>query len=150
MTLTTTSYKEIARHGLHHLKTYTVPLPYREMGIPTRIYGHPAFIAGILFPVLEDLMRQKQDLIATFDGCYNDRNIRGSLFAKSMHAAGAAVDLNAATNRMGSPSTQPELLVYLFEKHKAVWGAHFRRRDPMHWELSKEMLERWLAKGKTW
>src|SRR5258708_28427793 len=42
--------------------------------------------------------------LRTFDGCYAFRAQRGEPSKISLHAFGAAIDLNAATNRLGDRS----------------------------------------------
>lgn len=69
--------------------------------------------------------------LKTFDGIYNDRTIKGSS-NKSMHAYGAAIDLNAATNQMGRKGDMPAAVVKIFEDIGFVWGGRFSRTDPMH------------------
>ena len=75
-------------------------------------------------------------LLATFDGIYNCRNIKGRL-AVSTHSYGISVDLNAATNRQGGPGDMDPRIVEIFERHGFYWGGRFKggRRDDMHFEF---------------
>ena len=60
---------------------------------------------------------QDDDLVASFEGCYNARTITGST-QLSRHAWGAAVDLNFSSNPTGVGSMQDARLVDIFER----WG----------------------------
>lgn len=79
------------------------------------------------------------DRLITYDGCYNNRFVRGGNTA-SMHAYGAAIDLNAAYNEMGRrPARVGERgsvaeLVSHFANHGWYWGGNFTRPDGMHFE----------------
>jgi hypothetical protein len=80
--------------------------------------------------------------ITSYDGCYNDRPVRGSDVA-SVHSWAAAIDLDAATNGMVVNPTP--------EQRKGKWSDEFiatmkaagvffggdfiHRADPMHWAL---------------
>lgn len=80
--------------------------------------------------------------IHTFDGCYNDRSVRGS-GATSLHAWAAAIDLNASVDGMVVNPTP--------EQRKGTWSDEFiitmkgaglfyggdfhTRADPMHWGM---------------
>ncbi len=78
--------------------------------------------------------------IKTFDGCYNDRSVRGS-GAISLHAWSCAIDLNAADNGMVENPTPTQRsgkwsLAFIGTMKAAglFYGGDFRRRaDPMHW-----------------
>lgn len=80
--------------------------------------------------------------IKTFDGCYNDRSVRGS-GAVSLHAWAAACDLNAATNGMVVNPTPAQRKGTWSDKFIATmngaglfFGGDFKKRaDPMHWGL---------------
>lgn len=81
--------------------------------------------------------------IKTYDGCYNDRPVRGSENVASLHSWGCAIDMNAKTNGMVVGPTP--------EQRKGSWSDEFiatmkiagvffggdfkRRADPMHWAL---------------
>jgi hypothetical protein len=72
---------------------------------------------------------------ADYAGCYAPRRIqpRGQL---SLHAWGAAIDLNAAANPFMGRSHQDPRLVRALERHGFTWGGDWPTRpDPMHFEL---------------
>lgn len=69
------------------------------------------------------------------DGGFNYRNIRGS-DKLSQHAFGNAIDINAATNPLGSTSTDmPSNISAMARNRGLVWGGDWKSRpDPMHFE----------------
>lgn len=77
--------------------------------------------------------------IKTFDGCYNDRSVRGS-GAISLHAWAVAIDLNSATNGMVVSPTPAQRLGTWSQKFidtmkgaGLFYGGDFKKRsDPMH------------------
>jgi hypothetical protein len=79
-----------------------------------------------------------QDEIKTFDGCYNNRSVRG-LQTTSMHAWAAAIDLNALLEPMGQQTTHwtPDFL-QIMKDAGLFWGGDFHnasRHDGMHFAL---------------
>lgn len=70
-------------------------------------------------------------------GGYNYRNIRGSN-RLSEHATGDAIDINAATNALGSSETDmPPDVSQMAAKYGLVWGGDWKTRpDPMHFQWS--------------
>jgi hypothetical protein len=75
------------------------------------------------------------DHIATFDGGYAWRPMRGSS-KLSMHSYGGAVDFNAATNQLGEVGDMHPGVVEVFEGHLWEWGGRWRRPDPMHFQFA--------------
>ncbi len=83
--------------------------------------------------------------IHTFDGCYNDRNVRGSS-STSLHAWAAACDFNAKTNPMipNAETLTPQQrlgswtqdFVDTMKAAGIFFGGDFHHRsDPMHFSL---------------
>ena len=71
----------------------------------------------------------------TFDGCYAARAQRGAS-KPSLHLWGAAIDLNAETNQLGTEGDMSPSIVQLFEAHGWTWGGRFGRPDPMHFQFA--------------
>ncbi len=71
-------------------------------------------------------------LLKTFDGIYNNRYKTGGRGAKSTHAWGIAVDLNAATNGYGTTGDMPLEIIRIFEAH----GFTHLKKDPMHFQYA--------------
>lgn len=72
-----------------------------------------------------------------FAGCWNPRYIRvaaGTAAGVSRHAWGAAVDLNAPDNPVGSAGTQDPRLVEVMAEWGFTWGGLWLVPDPMHFE----------------
>jgi hypothetical protein len=92
------------------------------------------------FTALEEKGLHKE--IHSFDGCYNDRNVRGSS-STSLHAWAAACDLNAKQNPMTYDtdpvkrhgSWSPEFVATM-KSSGIFWGGDWvHRSDPMHFCL---------------
>lgn len=72
-----------------------------------------------------------------FAGCWNPRYIRattGKPAGISRHAWGAAIDLNAGSNPVGSAGTQDQRLVEVMLDWGFTWGGDWLVPDPMHFE----------------
>lgn len=86
-------------------------------------------------------------------GVYNCRNIAGSNL-KSVHAYGAAIDINAAHSDYWLWSKQdgkggipyrnrvPDEIVEVFERHGFIWGGKWYHFDTMHFEYRPELLSK--------
>jgi hypothetical protein len=78
---------------------------------------------------------RKRGLISelkTFDGCKNIRSVRGDPNCISAHAYGGALDINAATNALGTMGDMSQGLAACFTDAGFVHGRTFKRCDPMH------------------
>ena len=112
--------------------------------------GHAARVVGVhtklvervesLFQVLaeNDLLKD----IVSWNGAYNPRFKRGSTTSLSAHSWGSALDLNVATNRLGTQGAEWGeagclwRIVPIALAHGAMWGGWFKGRcDPMHLEF---------------
>lgn len=81
--------------------------------------------------------------IGTFDGCYNDRDVRGFPGTASIHSWAAAIDLNEKLNPMHINPPQslrlgkwsPEFVKIMIDAG-IYFGGYFKHRsDPMHFAL---------------
>ena len=94
--------------------------------------------------------------IGTFDDwSYANRMTRGSASAKSNHAFGLAIDVNALANVMGTAGDMPIEVVTQWEIEGGDWGGDWTRPDPMHFETHltpAEIRERYDRHGvpKDW
>lgn len=81
------------------------------------------------------------------------RRIRGSSAAVSSHAYGLALDINidGRLDTLGDGKTQLGLTIIadIFQREGWYWGASFGREDSMHFEVSRELLDQWIAQGKV-
>jgi len=110
-------------------------------------------VAGALEQVSRELDELPRDLIKylmPLAGAYNCRKVAGSS-VRSMHAYGAAVDINTKyasywqwdTNDRDEPQWRnkiPIQIVRIFEKHGFIWGGNWYHYDTMHFEYRPELL----------
>ena len=134
-----------------HLTTIAAPYPLVaswDSGVDiTRIRCHRQ-IAESLRDILKGILahygsiqKVRDARMHLYGGVYNFRRISGS--AKlSLHAYGAAIDLDPERNRLGkewqpSRGMMPAAVVALFESAGWKWGGRFqRRKDCMHFQAS--------------
>ena len=80
------------------------------------------------------------------------RFVRGSSTSVSSHSFGLSVDLNidGVLDTLGDGRTQLGLTILsdFFNADGWVWGAAYGREDSMHFEASKETIEKWITEGK--
>jgi hypothetical protein len=67
------------------------------------------------------------------DWSYLNRSIRGEQ-AKSNHAFGLAIDVNALANPLGAKGDMPAAVVAEWKREGGAWGGSWSRPDPMHFE----------------
>lgn len=70
--------------------------------------------------------------LQSFDGCHNIRAIRGRPDTQSAHSWAGAIDINAATNALGTPGDISDDFAECFMLQGFTWGKRFKRSDPMH------------------
>ncbi len=115
----------------------------------------------MLAPALESLDRVfvkvqgvDPDLYARINtaGALCVRRIRGTQAATSSHSYGLAIDLNidGRLDTLGDGKTQLGLTILadFFKEEGWIWGAGFSREDSMHFEISRQTLERWRSEGR--
>lgn len=104
--------------------------------------------------VFERIERTDPDLYSRIgtSGSLCVRYVRGSTSSLSSHSFGTSLDLNIDGNldELADGKTQLGLtiLAEYFADGGWVWGAGFGREDSMHFEVSKELLEKWRAEGR--
>lgn len=80
------------------------------------------------------------------------RHIRGATGRTSTHAFGLSLDLNidGSLDNLGDGRTQLGLTILadFFRNEGWYWGASFSREDSMHFEVSRDLVERWIAEGR--
>lgn len=78
------------------------------------------------------------ELLHTYDGCFNIRNVRGSSNL-SCHAYGLAIDINAQEEPLGSLKRLPDVVVKAFTNQGFKYGGDFHgRKDPQHFSFAWE------------
>jgi len=95
-------------------------------------------LVDVFEAVFDELDRRGlQSAIKTWDGVFAFRAIRGETHF-SLHAFGAAIDLNAATNPLGGPGDMDSAVIAVFQHCGFLWGGDFQlRKDPMHFQFAK-------------
>jgi hypothetical protein len=114
----------------------------------------------MLQPAIESLRRVFEKVRAMDSNLYDRidtagslcvRQIRGSIGRTSSHSFGLALDINidGHLDVLDDGKTQLGLLLMsdLFREEGWIWGAGFTREDSMHFEVSRELLERWRQEG---
>ena len=115
----------------------------------TSVNGVAAALEGVSRE-LDELPNDLSKYLVPLAGAYNCRKVAGSSL-RSMHAYGAAVDINTkyanywrwATDDRGRPRWQnrvPVQIVRIFEKHGFIWGGYWYHYDTMHFEYRPELL----------
>jgi hypothetical protein len=115
----------------------------------------------MLEPAIESLRRVFEKVRAMDSSLYDRidtagslcvRQIRGSIGRTSSHSFGLALDINidGHLDVLADGKTQLGLLLMsdLFREEGWIWGAGFTREDSMHFEVSREMLEKWREDGR--
>ena len=118
-----------------------------------KTWGHAISITSIngVDGKLEAISRELDELPAAdkkylypIGGTYNCRDIAGTA-QTSMHAWGAAIDLNTAYSDYWrwTPAYRnriPPEIVAIFERHGFIWGGRWSHFDTMHFEYRPELL----------
>lgn len=74
--------------------------------------------------------------IKTFEGAFNIRYVRGSNSALSVHSWGAAIDMNAAENPLGTAGKWSQQFLETMLVNGIFCGQNWvGRKDPMHFAL---------------
>jgi hypothetical protein len=110
---------------------------YLEIGvIPKKIYCNKDIIKPLAAAFQALITTDHVKELKTWDGCFNIRKKRG-LKSTSLHSWGIAVDLNAFENGLNmTPKLSPGF-VKCFTDNGFTWGGTWKRKDGMHFELSK-------------
>jgi hypothetical protein len=117
---------------------FAIPLDPRKPGeVKATFYAHRKLV-GAFEAVFQELNRLGlRQRIHSWGGIYSFRSIRGSSSNLSLHAFGAAIDLNAETNQLGTAGDMDPGVVGVFAHFGFVWGGDFRSRpDPMHFQYA--------------
>jgi hypothetical protein len=98
---------------------------------------------------LDQLPSEFMKFLVPTAGTYNCRSVAGSS-ARSMHAYGAAIDLNVTyadywrwskdANAPVWKNRMPIEIVRTFEQHGFIWGGYWYHFDTMHFEYRPELL----------
>jgi hypothetical protein len=126
---------------------YPMRLAWDVNSVVTKIRCHKkvaddlhAILAQIYasYGTLETVKTARMDL---FGGCYNFRAVRGHSHL-SVHAWGAAIDLDPERNSLGRVYDEkigmmPQAVVEIFKAHGWEWGGLWKRGDSMHFQAAR-------------
>lgn len=104
--------------------------------VPKRVYCNVDMIKPLRTALNFIKNRGLSNELKTWDGVFCIRKKRGAR-SYSLHSWGIAVDVNAFENGMGSESKLSEGFVKCFKDAGFDWGGDWKRRDPMHFQISK-------------
>ena len=108
-----------------------------EIGvIPKRLYCNKDIIDPLKAAFSNLILRGYVAELKTFDGCFNIRKQRGAQ-STSLHSWGVAIDVNAAWNGLGKDPVLSTGFVKCFTDAGFDWGGTWKRKDGMHFQLSK-------------
>lgn len=108
-----------------------------EIGvIPKRIYCNRDMIQPLAQAFQNLITTGHVKELKTWDGCFNIRKKRG-LSSMSLHSWGIAIDVNAFENGLNQTPKLSAGFVKCFTDAGFYWGGNFKRKDGMHFELSK-------------
>lgn len=114
----------------------------------------------MLQPAIDSLKRVFAQIEATDADLYARINTAGSLCVRqirgtnqrtSTHSFGLSIDLNidGQLDTLGDGKTQLGLTILadFFRSEGWFWGAGFTREDSMHFEASRDQVEKWISEG---
>jgi len=135
-----TSKKALNKYGDPNLQKAMVmwDVPgYMEIGvIPKRIYCNRDMVEPLSKAFHNLIQTGHVNELKTWDGCFNIRKKRG-LASMSLHSWGIAIDVNAFENGLNmTPKLSPGF-VKCFTDAGFDWGGTWKRKDGMHFQLSK-------------
>jgi len=108
-----------------------------EVGvIPKRLYCNKDLVEPLSRAFIALISTGKVSELKTWDGCFNIRKKRG-LSSMSLHSWGIAIDVNAAWNGLGKEPVLSSEFVKCFTDNGFDWGGTWKRKDGMHFQLSK-------------
>ncbi len=111
-----------------HIVTVTIPV----LG---RVSCNKKFLPPLRGAMKDVVAEGLEATIHSFDGCFLAQFDVSSPWAPIAHEAwGAAVDVNADTNRFGSPPVQDPGLVSIMERWGLAWGGDLIVPDGQHFE----------------
>lgn len=103
-------------------------------GFPAKIYCHKLMAPRLELALRALVAKKLTKELKTWDGCYMVRKMRG-LASMSLHAWGAAIDLNASENQLGHKPVLSAAFVDCFKTAGLDWGGTWSRPDGMHFQL---------------
>jgi len=135
-----TSARALQKYGDPNLQRamtmWDVPSNLEIGVIPKRIYCNRDMVAPLTQAFQNLISRGFVSELKTWDGCFNIRKKRG-LSSMSLHSWGIAVDVNAFENGLNQVPKLSAGFVKCFTDAGFDWGGTWKRKDGMHFQLSK-------------
>lgn len=119
-----------------NLVLWDVPTELEIGVIPKRIYCNKDLIAPLTAAFKALISTGCVTELKTWDGCFNIRKKRG-LASMSLHSWAIAIDVNAFENGLNQTPKLSKLFVSCFTNNGFDWGGTWKRKDGMHFQLSK-------------
>lgn len=119
-----------------HMVRFEVPTNLRIKAVPAAIYCNKQLVEPLKKAFGLIISRGLGGQIRTWEGCFNIRKQRGTLFTPSLHSWGLAIDINANWNKLGNTPTMSKELVACFTEAGFEWGGNWSRPDGMHFQLA--------------
>jgi hypothetical protein len=119
-----------------YMAMWDVPTSLEIGVIPKRIYCNRIMVQPLTQAFTNLIQRGFINELKTWDGCFNIRKKRG-LASQSLHSWGIAIDVNAAWNGLGKNPQLSAGFVKCFTDAGFDWGGTWKRKDGMHFQLSK-------------
>ncbi len=108
-----------------------------EVGvIPKRLYCNRDLVNPLTRALNALISTGHVHELKTWDGCFNIRKKRG-LSSMSLHSWGIAIDVNAFENGLNQTPKLSAGFVKCFTDAGFDWGGTWKRKDGMHFQLSK-------------
>ncbi len=116
------------------------PVPMFYEGKPIKTIRCHRRVSESLSRALADAYKTAPDAVKVYDGCYNNRAMRGGS-TPSLHARGAAIDLLAGENgnHVSWPvaATMPLEVMEAFAREGWLAAGAFWGRDAMHFQATQ-------------
>jgi len=116
------------------------PVPMYYEGTKIKTIRCHKLVADSLGRALTAAYEAAPNAVAIYDGCYNCRNVAGSN-SVSLHARGAAIDLDAASNgsreHWPTSADMPLVVMEAFAREGWLSGGAFWGRDAMHFQATR-------------
>lgn len=134
-----------AYYGRHGDESRLTNLPVAHLdvryeGTKVRTIRCHEKVASSLLRILERIATTHPEILRDYNGCYNNRPMRGGSLP-SLHARGAAIDFCAATNSNRSHwptrSTMPIEVMEAFSREGWLSAGAFWHRDAMHFQATR-------------